>query len=158
MCWLGNIPVNLKTSKSFLLKNIIFYLCAGLFIQANIADLGEAFLQIFIELFIMVLFVTALFKLNSSLVQFEQIFTALVVCENVFYLFALPIAIWYIAIRTSEYSLLPIYAGIVLIVWFCAMVSHLLHQLFDFRIMVSISLSVFYFVVTYFGSFALLFM
>lgn len=158
LCWFGDIPENLTTSKPFLWKNLIFYGCAGLFIQANITDPVEAFLQILVELFITVIFITALLKIKNSLTQFKPVFTAFIICENFFYLCALPIAIWYIAIRTSEYSMYPIYAGMVLIVWFCAMISYLLQKLLDCRVTLSILLSILYFILTYLVSFALLLM
>jgi hypothetical protein len=156
--WFGHVPTYLPTSKSFLNRNLIFYLCTGLFIQANITDLVEAFIQVIMELLITVLFVTVLLKVKTSLSQFKEVFTAFVICENFFYLCALPFAIWYIATRTSEYSLLPLYAAIIIIVWFWAIIAHLLHSLFDFKWGISILISVFYFLVTYLGSLALIIM
>jgi hypothetical protein len=158
ICWFGQIPENLKTSKSFLWRNLVLYICAGLFIQANITDPVQAFLQIIIELIITVVFVFILLKITKSSEKFSVVFTAFIICENFFYMCALPIAIWYMAVRTSEYSMIPVYAGIVLVIWFCAMISHLLQKLFDFRITLSILLSIFYFIVTYLVSFALLLM
>ena len=158
LCWLGEIPDNLSTSKSFIWRNLVLYICAGLFIQGNIIDPAEASIQILIELFITVVFVFTLLKIKKSLAQFEVVFTAFIICENFFYLAALPIAIWYITVRTSEYSMLPIYGGIILVIWFCAMISSLLQKLFNFRVMPSILLSVFYFIATYLVSFALLLM
>lgn len=158
ICWFGDIPEKLKTSKSFIWRNIVLYMCAGLFIQGNITDPVEAFLQILLELLIMVVFVFILLQINKSLARFETVFTAFIICENFFYLGALPIALWYIAVRTSEYSMLPIYAGIVLIIWFCAIISHLLQKLFNYGVMPSILMSVFYFIVTYLVSFAILLM
>lgn len=158
LCWFGDIPDDLSTSKSFIWRNLVLYICAGLFIQGNIVDPVEAFLQILLELLIMVVFVFILLKINKSLAKFEVVFTAFLICENFFYLGALPIALWYIAVRTSEYSMLPIYVGIILIIWFCAVISNLLQQLFNYRTMPSILLSVFYFIGTYLVSFALLLM
>jgi len=158
LCWFGDIPENLTTSKPFLLKNLIFYLCAGLFIQINIIDPVAAFIQIIIELFITVFFITVLLQIKKSLTQFKLVFTAFIICENFFYLCALPIAIWFIAVRASEYYMYPIYAGIVSIVWFCAIISYLLQKLLDCRVTLSILLSVLYFILTYLVSFALLLM
>ncbi len=158
ICWFGKIPANLTTSKTFLWRNLVLYICAALFIQANITEPVEAFLQILIELFITIVFVFILLKVTKSSAKFDVVFTAFIICENFFYICALPIAIWYMTVRTSEFSMIPIYVGIVLIIWFCAIISYLLQQLFDFRVTLSVLLSVFYFIVTYLVSFALLLM
>jgi len=156
ICWFASFPENLKTSNAFIWKNIIFYLFAGLFIQVNITDPVVALLQVFLELLITLIFVALLLVIKGSLTQFKIVFTTFILCENLSYLAALPIVIWFIAVRASDYFMYPIYAGILLIVWFCAIISYLLQYYFQYRLTLSILISILYFLSTYLVSYALL--
>ena len=50
LCWLNGYPEDLPTDRKFLWINLGIYLLLGLFIQANISDPVEAFIQILIEI------------------------------------------------------------------------------------------------------------
>lgn len=134
------------------------YLLLGLFIQSNISDPVEAFIQILIEVVITLLFMAALLLKDGSSYNFERFLTAILVCENSVYLLGLPILFWYIFAKGSDFANYPIYIGMVLIVWSIVVIAYLLKGLFDFDWKISGSLSVLYFILTYFGSFGLLLM
>ena len=158
LCWLNGYPEDLPTDRKFLWINLGIYLLLGLFIQANISDPVEAFIQILIEIIITVLFMGALLLKDDSTYNFERFLTAILVCENFVYALGLPILFWYILAKGSELANYPIYFGMALIIWSVVVIAFLLKGLFDFNWRTSGSLSVLYFILTYFGSFGLLLM
>lgn len=156
ICWFGGDPAELPVSKSFLWKILTFYLIAGLFIQSNITDPVEAFIQVFIELFITLLFIGALLIKRKNFTQFERITTAILFSESFVYVLALPMAIWYIVVKETEYAMYPAIAGSVLIIWSCAIISYLLKGILNYALSLSIVLSIAYFMITYLGSLGLI--
>lgn len=158
LCWLSGYPEDLPTNRKFLLINLAIYLLMGLFIQANISDPIEAFLQILIEIVITVLFMAALLLKDGSTYNFERFLTAILVCENFVYMLALPLAFWFIFAKGTSAGYYPVYIGTILVLWSVVIIAYLLQGLFGFDWKMSASLSVLYFILTYFGSFGLLLM
>lgn len=158
LCWLSGYPEDLPTDRKFLLINLAFYLAMGLFIQSNISDPIEAFLQIIIEVTITLLFMVALLLKDGSSYNFERFLTAILVCENFVYVLALPLAFWFIFAKGTSASLYPLYIGTVLIIWSIVIIAYLLKGLFGLDWKSGTALSVLYFILTYFGSFAILMM
>jgi biotin transporter BioY len=68
----------------------------------------EAFMQIFIEVFITLSFIAALLFRDGSSYNFERFLTAILVCENFVYVIGLPILFWFIFAKGSEYASYPI--------------------------------------------------
>jgi hypothetical protein len=137
-------------------SSLVIYMLLGLFIQANITDPIEAFIQIFVEIFITLIFLGALVLKDGSTYHFERFITAILVCENFVYILALPLAFWFIFAKGTAASVYPIYIGVLLILWSIAIIAYLFKGLFNFDKQISIILSVTYFLFTYFGSFVLL--
>ncbi len=158
ICWLSGYPEDLPTDRKFLLINLVVYLLLGLFIQGNISDPVEAFVQILIEIVITVLFMAALLLKDGSSYNFGRFLTAILVCENFIYILSLPLAFWFIFAKGGDYAAYPVYIGIILILWSIVIIAYLLRGLFDFEWSISAALSVLYFIFTYFGSFGLLLM
>ena len=158
LCWLSGYPEELPTNRKFLFINLFVYLLLGLFIQANISDPIEAFIQIFIEVIITVLFMGGLLMKDGSAYNFERLLTAILVCENVVYVFALPLAFWFIFAKGSASAGYPVYIGMILILWSVVIIAYLIKGLFGYSWRDSSLLSVIYFVLTYFGSFGILLM
>jgi hypothetical protein len=156
--WFKGHPEDLPTDRKFLWINLGIYMLLGLFIQANIMGLGEAFIQIVVEICITLIFLGALILKDGSTYHFERFITAILVCENFVYILALPLAFWFIFEKGTATSIYPIYIGVLLIIWSIAIISYLFKGLFNFDKQISNILSVAYFVLTYFGSFILLLM
>jgi hypothetical protein len=55
-----------QTDRKFLWTNLVIYMLLGLFIQANITDPIEAFIQIFVEIFITLIFLGAYNAFNIN--------------------------------------------------------------------------------------------
>lgn len=158
LCWFKGYPEDLQTDRKFLWINLAVYMLLGLFIQANITDPVEAFIQIFVEILITLIFLGALILKDGSTYHFERFITAILVCENFVYILALPLAFWFIFAKGTAASVYPIYVGVLLILWSIAIIAYLFKGLFNFDKQISIILSVAYFLFTYFGSFVLLLM
>ena len=158
LCRLRGYPEDLPTDRKFLWINLGVYLLLGLFIQSNISDPIEAFIQILIEVVITLLFMAVLLFKDGSSYNFERFLTAILVCENFVYILGLPILFWYIFAKGGDFASYPIYIGMILMVWSIVIIAYLLKGLFDFDWKMSGSLSVLYFILTYFGSFGLLLM
>ena len=156
LCWLNGYPEDLPTDRKFLYINLAVYFLLGLFIQGNISDPIEAFMQIFIEVFITLSFMAALLFRDGSTYNFERFLTAILVCENFVYTIGLPILFWFILAKGGDYASYPIYLGAILMLWSIVIISYLIKGLFGFDWRTSSSLSVLYFVLTYFGSFGIL--
>ncbi|TXL09350.1 hypothetical protein BMR09_00950 [Methylococcaceae bacterium CS3] len=156
LCWFSGFPEDLPTDRKFLFINLGVYLLLGLFIQGNISDPIEAFMQIFIEVFITLIFMGALLLRDGSTYNFERFLTAILVCESFVYVLGLPILFWYIFAKGGEFASYPIYIGMALMVWSIAIIAYLIKGLFGFDSRTGGSLSVLYFVLTYFGSFGIL--
>ena len=156
LCWFGGIPTELPTTKAFFWKCLVFYLIAGFFIQANITDPVEAFIQVIIELFITLIFISVLLIKHKSFEQFERVTTAILFCESFVYVLALPVAIWFIVVKETDYALYPAIAGAIIIFWSCAIISYLLKGILRYNMSLSILISITYFITTYMGSLGLL--
>ncbi len=156
LCWLSGYPEDLPTDRKFLIINLAAYLVLGLFIQANISDPIEAFIQIFIEVIITIIYMGGLLLNDGSTYNFQRFLTGILVCENFVYTLGLPVLFWYIFAKGSDYANYPIYFGTALIIWSIAIIAHLLKGLFSLDWKISTSLSVLYFILTYFGSFGIL--
>jgi len=159
LCWFKGYPDELPVERRFLWINISIYLVFGLFIQANISDPIEAFMQVFLEVLITLMFLAVIvIKKGDGFYNFERFLTAILVCENFIYLMSLPLAFWFIFAKGSHAEVYPIYIAAFLVCWSLAIISYLLKELFEFNWQISISLSVLYFLLTYLGSLGLLLM
>ncbi len=157
LCWFKGEPHDLPVDRKFLWINISLYLLFGLFIQANISDPIEAFLQVFLEILITLVFMSVIvLKRDEGFYNFERFLTAILVCENFIYVLGLPLAFWFIFAKGSAVELYPIYIAAFLIFWSLAIITYLLKELFEFSWQISMSLSIFYFLLTYLGSLGLL--
>ena len=142
---------------NFCKRLISLYLLFGLFIQANISDPIEAFLQVFLEILITLVFMAVIvLKRDEGFYNFERFLTAILVCENFIYVLGLPLAFWFIFAKGSAVETYPIYIAGFLVFWSLAIIAYLLKELFEFSWQISTSLSILYFLLTYLGSLGLL--
>lgn len=158
LCWLSGYPDDLPIDRKFMWINLAIYLVLGIFIQANISDPVEAFIQILIEVVITLVFIAVLLFKDGSAYNFERFLTAILVCENFVYALALPLAFWFIFAKGTNYAGYPVYLGAALIIWSVIIIAYILRGLFGYNWKISGSVSVLYFILTYFGSFGLLMM
>jgi hypothetical protein len=149
LCWLQANPLDLPNSDSFLKQNLIFYFIVELFIQANMIDPMEAFFEVIIETSFTLAFVAIILLFTKSIHLYTQIITAVLFCENVVAFFGVPTVIW---LTVSE-SVLSYYLAAALILWDFILITYIIKHVISINIPASITISLFYFGMTYFGAY-----
>jgi hypothetical protein len=156
LCWFKNSPVDLQPSRSFIWKNVLFYITVGIIVEANISDPAEATVEIFVETVVTISLILTLLIFTRKLHLFKQLLTALIVCENFILVLGMITEILDVLAQKTEYKDYPIYLGGALVMWFIAIVGYIMRQMFSFEMLKSTLLALFYFVFTYAGTFIFL--
>lgn len=151
VCWLKVNPLDLPRSVSFFKQNLWFYFVVELFIQANMIDPSEAFFEVVIETALTLSFVGLILFLNKSLHLYIQIVTTVLFCENIVAFFGVPVVIW---LTVSE-SILSYYLFGVLILWDFILVTYIVKTVLSINLAASLTISFFYFIMTYLGAYSL---
>lgn len=120
--------------------------------QANMTDDPfESFTEVSIETILTLLFIGLLLLLNKTLYLYIQVTTAIIFCANVISLFIVPVLIW----LTVTEDILSYYLLGVIFLWDFMLVAYILGKALSINLPASLALSVFYFIATYLGAFAL---
>jgi hypothetical protein len=151
LCFFKTDPLDLTSSVTFFKQNLWFYFIVELFIQANMIDPTEAFFEVIIETSLTLGFVGIILFLNKTTHLYIQIATAVLFCENVIALFGVPVVIW---LTVSE-DILSYYTFGLLVLWDFALITYIIQKVMGINIAASLSISFFYFMMTYAGAYAL---
>lgn len=149
LCWLKVNPVDLPKSKDFLQHNLWFYFVVELFIQANMIDPSEAFVEVVIETGLTIGFVGLILMLNKTMHLYVQILTAVLFCENVIALFGVPVVVW---LTVSEHVLSYYMMGF-LVLWDFILITYIIKTVLSINTAASLTISFFYFMMTYVGAY-----
>ena len=137
---------------SFFRLNLLFYFVVEYFMQANMTDDPfESFTEVSIETALTLLFIGLLLLLNKTLYVYIQVTTAIIFCANVISLFIIPVLIW----LTVTEDILSYYLLGLIFLWDFMVVAYILGKALSINLPASLALSVFYFIATYLGAFAL---
>lgn len=150
LCWFKNNPLELPRSVGFFQKNLYFYILVELFIQINVTDPLEAFIEVALETSLTLLFVAGLLFAKKALAGFIPAATSFLVCENIVAAFGLPVVVW----LTTTDDLLSYYVLTALIFWDIAMITYLIKRILVTNIVTAFLLSLAYFLATYIGAFS----
>jgi hypothetical protein len=153
LCWFRHNPTHFQPSESFIWKCVAFYLVSGIIVEANISDPADATLEVAMRAIVAVLLITGILYVLNRLSQFKQLLTAIFVCENFIVTLGIGVEILEVLLRKTAYQELPTYLGVLLVIWYLAIISYILKRLFDFEIRYCIILSIGYFSLTYGGPF-----
>ena len=151
LCWLKVNPLDLPRSVEFLKQNFWFYFIVELFIQANMIDPSEAFFEVIVETTLTFSFVWLILFLNKSTHLFVQIITAVLFCENVVAFFGVPVVIW---LTVSE-SIVSYYLFGLLMFWDFILITFIIKKVLSINTAASLTISFFYFMMTYVGAYSL---
>jgi len=156
LCWFLNNPIDLHPSRAFLWKNILFYVVSGIIVEANISDPADATLEVAMRTIVALLLLSTqiLFTKKSSV--FYQLQTAVFICENFIMTLGIGVEIFDAFAQGSQYEEYPIYLGILLVLWYLAIISYIFKQVFAFHYANCIGLAFLYFGLTYGGPFLLM--
>lgn len=152
LCWFINNPADLVPSKSFMWKTVAFYLVSGIIVEGLISDPADGSLEVFLRTIMAFSSIATLLLIIKKWQYFNQLFTAIFVCEN--FIMTLAIAAealdFIMVMNKEEYrEEISISLGILLVSWYLAIVSYILRQLFSYKTSVSVILAFSYFVLTY---------
>lgn len=152
LCWFINNPADLVPSKSFMWKTVVFYLVSGIIVEGLISDPADGTLEVLLRTIMAFSSVATLLLIIKKWQYFNQLFTAIFVCEN--FIMTLAIAAealdFVMVMNREEYrEEISISLGILLVGWYLAIVSYILRQLFSYKTSVSVILAISYFVLTY---------
>ncbi len=153
LCWFTNNPIKLYPSQSFLWRSVLFYLGSGIIVEANISDPADATLEVGMRTLVALSLLTALVFFNKVKPLFNQLLIAVFMCENVMVTLGILVEIYDAFARGTPYEDVPTFLGVVLIIWYMAIISYIFRQVFQFRMASSVSLAIGYFLATYGGPF-----
>jgi hypothetical protein len=152
LCWFINNPADLIPTKSFMWKTVAFYLISGCIVEGLIADPADGSLEVLLRTIMAFSSVAVLLLVTKKWQYFNQLFTAIFVCEN--FIMTLAIAAealdFVMVMNKEEYrEEISISLAVLLVGWYLAIVSYIFRQLFSYKMSASVILAVSYFVLTY---------
>lgn len=151
LCFFRNNPLDLTPAKSFMWKTIAFYLISGMIVEFLIADV-EGILEVCLRIFMAFASIATLLFYLKKFNNFNQLFTAVFICENFIMTLATATeAVYFYMVmkRVHNAEEISIAVGVFLVFWYIALVSYILRKMFDFKIVASVILAFSYFVLTY---------
>lgn len=152
LCWFVNNPADLTPTKSFMWKTVAFYLVSGCIVEGLIADPADGSLEVFLRTIMAFSSVAVLLLVNKKWQYFNQLFTAIFVCENFIMTLATVTEGMYFLMVMKHYEYaeeVSIGIGVLLLVWYLAIVSYIFRQLLSYNMSASVLLAFGYFVLTY---------
>jgi len=152
LCWFKNNPADLFPSKSFMWKTVAFYLISGIIVEGLISDPADGTLEVLLRTIMAFTSVASLVFFIKKRENFYQLFTAIFICENFIMTLATVTEGLYFAMvmQHHEYAEeISISIGVLLVAWYLAIVSYILRQVFAFKMSLSVTLAISYFILTY---------
>jgi len=152
LCWFVNNPADLVPSKSFMWKTVAFYLMSGIIVESLISDPADGTLEVLLRTVMAFSSVATLLLVIKQWKYFNQLFTAIFVCENFIMTLATATEGLYFLMVMNHYEYaeeVSIAIGVLLVGWYLAIVSYILRQLFFYKTSFSVVLAFSYFVLTY---------
>ena len=135
-----------------MLKTVVFYLISGIIVEGLIADPADGTLEVSLRTVMAFSSIATLLLIIKKWHYFNQLFTAIFVCEN--FIMTLAIAAetldFVMVMKHVEYrEEISISLAVLLVGWYIAIVSYILRQLLAFKMGVSVILAFSYFILTY---------
>ena len=152
LCWFKHNPLELTRSMSFFKENLLFYFIVEYFMQTNMTDDPfESFTEVTIQTLLTLLFIGFILRLNKTLYAYIEVTSSILVCANLTSIFVIPVLIW----LTVTEDILSYYCLALLFIWEFTVIAYIFRKSLAINSAASLALSVFYFVTTYLGAFAL---
>ena len=135
-------------------KNVIFYLVSGMIVEGLISDPADGALEVVLRTIMAFSTVGAILIHQKKWFYYNQLYTAIFVCENVIMTLATATEGLYHWMIVTDWEVelaeqISIGIGIFLVVWYIAIISYIFRQLLKFRMSNSIIMAFTYFVLTY---------
>jgi hypothetical protein len=152
LCWFKNNPAELFPSRSFMWKTVAFYLISGIIVEGLISDPADGTLEVLLRTIMAFSSIATYLFIFNKWQYFNQLYIAIFVCENFIMTLATATEVLYflMVMNHQKYAEeISIGIGVLLVIWYIAIVSYILRQTFETKMSVSVILAVSYFVLTY---------
>lgn len=152
LCFFINNPTELFPPKSFMWKNVIYYLVSGMIVEGLISDPADGTLEVVLRTIMAFSTVGVILLLEKKWHFYNQLYTAIFVCENVIMTLATATEGAYhlmIMEHVEKAEEISIGAGILLVIWYIAIIGYIFRQLLRYKMSASLCLAIGYFVMTY---------
>jgi hypothetical protein len=133
-------------------KTVAFYLVSGIIVEGLISDPADGTLEVLLRTIMAFSSVAMILLITKKWQYYNQLFTAIFVCENFIMVLATATeALYHLMVMThQEYSEeISIGIGVLLVGWYLAIVSYILRKFFSYKTSFSLVLAFSYFVLTY---------
>jgi hypothetical protein len=130
ICFFHNSPVNILASTRLLYKTALVYFIFSLALDTLFVEFSDGIVQTLLEILLALLFVALIFLMTArhhKKVRFLQSMIAILGCQTIITLSALPIAYWAVLIDV-KYVWLPVYCLPILAIWNIAVVGTILSK------------------------------
>lgn len=130
LCFFHNSPVNICASKRLLYKTALVYFIFSLALDKLFVELSDGIVQTFLDLLLASVFIAGLFLVTATddkKIRFLQSMIAILGCQTVITIGALPIGYWMVLID-PEHLWIPVYCLPLLAFWNVAVVGNILSQ------------------------------
>lgn len=152
LCWWSNNPLDLPRSMTFFKWNLIIYYLVELFLQVNMIDPWEAFVEVTLETVLTLGFIALMMILNRNFHCYLQVATAVLVCENLIAVFAVPTMVW----LTVTDDLLSYITFGCLVFWDITLVTYIIKKVLKINVLASLAVACIYFICTYGAAYGLM--
>lgn len=130
LCFFHNSPVNICASKRLLYKTTLVYFVFSLALDKLFVEISDGIAQTVLDLLLAAVFIALLFLVSTTddkKVRFLQSMIAILGCQTVITIGALPIGYWSVLVD-AKYLWIPVYCLPLLAVWNVAVVGNILSQ------------------------------
>jgi len=152
LCWFRNNPADLVPPTSFMWKVVAFYLVSGIIVEGLIADPADGTLEVLLRTIMAFSSIAVFLLIVKKWKYFNQVFTAIFVCENFIMTLAIATEALDFAMvmnHVEEREMISIGLGVLLVLWYISIVSYIVRQFFSYNMTSSIIAAISYFVLTY---------
>ncbi|MGR9115872.1 MAG: hypothetical protein ACU85E_08915 [Gammaproteobacteria bacterium] len=152
LCWFKNNPADLFPPKSFMWKVVAFYLISGIIVESLIADPADGTLEVLLRTIMAFSTIATILLFMRKLGYFNQLFTAIFVCENFIMTLAIGAEVLDVVMvmNHQEYQEeISIAMAVFLVSWYIAIVSYIFRQMLAYPMSFSVVSAISYFVLTY---------
>lgn len=130
LCFFHNSPVNICASKRLLYKTALVYFVFSIALDKLFIEFTDGIVQTLLDLLLASLFIAVLFLITATddkKVRFLQSMIAILGCQTVITIGALPIGYWMLLVDT-QHLWIPVYCLPLLAFWNVAVVGNILSK------------------------------
>ncbi len=149
LCWLKGDPTGFDPSARFLWGCVGFYLVSGIIIEANISDAADATLEVGMRAVVALCFLMGLAFASKHWLLFKPLLAAVFMCENIIITLGIGAEVLDDRLQNTDYEDYPIALGVLLLLWYLAIIAYIFRRMFAFHRNDSIVLAIGYFLLTY---------